>query len=185
MVLALGGMVVVFFVVGALLADRWFVENQRTIAAPPAVVGKLLGDFDAWEKWSTMKVTLGPQVTRTVEGAPGTVGHRVAWSGVEGGASLTLATVEDGRLVYEYHSRRGAEAQAFLAGRGIITFRADGAGTLVTWRDEGTWDNYPMRWVGWFGGLQERIRQIQTSSLEGLQHAVEAPLAPTTDQTPK
>jgi hypothetical protein len=185
MVLALGGMVVVFFVVGALLADHYFVESHRTIAAPPAVVGKLVGDFDAWEQWSTMKVALGPQVQRTVTGAAGAAGHRVEWSGSAGGASLTLVTVEPGKVVYEYHSRRGAGPEMDLAGRGGITYVAQGAGTLVTWHDEGQWGNYGMRWVGWFGGLQERIRQIQTSSLEGLQHAVEAPAAPAAVETPK
>ncbi|MBM4063003.1 MAG: hypothetical protein FJ265_18195 [Planctomycetes bacterium] len=172
-VLALAGMVGIFFGVGALLADRWVVESVRTVTAPPARVAPLLGDFEAWERWSTMRLTLGPQVQRTVEGEPGRPGHRVVWSGAAGRASLTIVRADAGAIAYEYHSHARDDAAPQLAGTGSITIAAEGEGTRVTWRDEGSWPDYAGRWFGWFGGLQVRVQQIQTTSLAGLQEALE------------
>lgn len=173
MVLALAGMVLTFYAVGALLSDRWHVETTRSLEGSPQAIAAAVGDFETWQQWSSMKVTLGPQVERRVEGARGTVGHRVVWSGAEGLAMLTLSEVSGDALRYDYHSQRHGDATPTLAGRGQLRWRVEGDQTLVTWRDEGSWDQLAGRWIGWFGGLQERVKQIHSSSLTGLQSYLE------------
>ena len=181
MALALAGMVLVFFAVGALLVDSWHVETSLTMKAPPARLVELVGNFDVWEKWSAMKVTLGPQDQRQVTGAPGTVGHKVSWKGREGEAVLSLTKVDADGVHYDYHSQRPGEATMTLAGQGRVTWRTDGGATKVVWFDESSWAQQPLmnrfagRWIAWFGGIQERVRQIQTSSLQGLQRVAEEP----------
>lgn len=175
MAFTLAGLVVTFYGVGALLADRWQVESRRTIAATPERVAALLGDFDAWERWSTMKLSLGPQVERKVTGAPGAVGHTVRGSGAQGGASLSIVRWAPGELAYEYHSQRPGASAEVLAGTGTIRWVASGGQVEVTWRDEAPLEGLAARWVGWFGGLQEHVKQIHTTSLQGLATAAEQP----------
>jgi hypothetical protein len=179
MALALGGMVVVFFVVGALLANHWHVETARVVKARPEQLLPLLTDWDSWDKWSTMKVTLGPQLTRTVEGKPGTIGHRVVWSGSEGSAAMSLTRIDAEGVSYDFRTRRAGDGTEVLAARGSLQLKAQGAETLVTWRDDGEIPDYAGRWVAWFGALQESVRQLQTSCLSGLQNAVEPELPAT------
>jgi hypothetical protein len=66
-------------------------------------------------------------------------------------------------------AKAGAVTLSMQSGGGSIAWVASGGGSLVTWVDYGTWDSLVGRWVGWFGALQERVRQVQGTSLEGLQ----------------
>lgn len=175
LVLTLAATVAVFVGVGYLLADRWHVDTTRVIKAPPARVEPLLRDFQAWQQWSQMKIDLGNQDTREITGAPGTVGHRVHWRGAQGESTLTMTRCEAGVLEYEFHTRLPGEVAMVRAGRGRLTWAADGAGTAVTWHDEGEFPQLVLRWIGWFGALQEQVRAVQSTSLEGLQAALEQP----------
>lgn len=179
-VLALAGTICIFFGVGAILADHWVVETSRVVAAPPAKVVALLHDFDAWEKWSSMRVTVGPQLTRTVAGTPGQVGHRVTWSGAVGEFVMEFVRVEDGFVGYQFRGRPADQKDFEKLVDGEIRYRAEGTGTLVTWHEGGTHANYILRWLGWFGSQQDMVRRLQTTSLEGLQRAVEPDAAPAT-----
>jgi hypothetical protein len=178
LVLALAGTILIFYGVGMLLADRWYVETTRTVPAPVTKVVPLLGNFATWADWSQMNANLGPETTREVTGQPGTVGHQITWRGAQGHARLVLAGVADNRLQYEFWRQAPGETAAVLRGHGSVRWEAvpgasaDTTATEVTWRDDGTWDNLAGRWIGWFGALQERMRQIQTSSLTGLEAAV-------------
>jgi hypothetical protein len=180
MALAMAGMVVVFFAVGALLTDRWHVETVRTIRgeAGAGAVRALLCDFSTWPVWSSMNANLGPQTQHRVEGDAAAVGHRIVWTGAAGRAALRLTEVADGAIGYEFTVQRPDDAEATPRGRGRITWRAngtgDGGGVEVRWRDESDLRTYAERWFGWFGAIQESVRQIQQTSLAGLQEAVEA-----------
>jgi len=173
LVLALAGTIVVFFAVGYLIADRWDVDSSRVITAPVERVEPLLHDFAAWQEWSGMTVELGAGMKREIEGTPGQPGHRVVWSGAQGDAILSLVKVVPGRIDYEFHSRRADEPEPTKVASGSIAYREDGAGTRVEWHDEGELRNLIERWIGWFGALQEQVRQIQNSSLAGLQKALD------------
>lgn len=171
LVLTMAGTIVVYYGVGLILANDWHVETTRTIAQPVEKVAPVLTDFGTWKDWSLMDANLGPQTRREVSGTPGTVGHAISWFGAQGSAQLALTQVQLGSLHYEFSRQLPDEATPLVRGQGILTWQADGTGCKVTWRDEGSWDSMPGRWIGWFGALQERMRQIQSSSLEGLERA--------------
>ncbi|MCP4039626.1 MAG: hypothetical protein GY733_21970, partial [bacterium] len=133
----------------------------------------LITDFAAWQEWSGMTVELGAGMKREISGAVGEVGHRVSWTGAQGTAILRMSKIAPGRVDYDFLSRRGEEPEPTLVARGHITWRAEGDGTRVAWHDEGELRNLIERWIGWFGALQEQVRQIQGTSLAGLQKAVD------------
>ncbi|MFM1871765.1 MAG: hypothetical protein RL398_1187 [Planctomycetota bacterium] len=171
MVLAMAGMILVYYGVGMLLANDWHVETTRTVPAPAAKVLPLVQDFATWKDWSQMDANLGPETTREVAGKAGEVGHEIVWKGAQGSARLTLSAVAADSVQYEFWRQLPGETAASLRGVGTIRWRAADSATEVTWRDDGTWDSLPGKWIGWFGALQERMRQIQTSSLSGLEQA--------------
>ncbi|MCA8948839.1 MAG: SRPBCC family protein [Planctomycetes bacterium] len=174
LVFAVAATLLVFYGVGLLLADHWDVDSERTVAAPPARVAPLLGDFATWQDWSGMRVELGAGMTREVSGEPGHAGHQIAWRGAQGAAILRLVEVGPGAIDYELLSQRAGDPDEAVVGRGRIRWQAEGDGTRVSWHDEGQADAIVLRWIAWFGAMQEQVRQIQTVSLAGLQKAVEA-----------
>lgn len=173
MVLALAGMVLIFLGVGSMLPDQWHVEASRVIQAPPAKVVALLQDFQTWEKWSSLKAEMGAGTQRVVSGTPGTVGHRVTWTGPHGTAMLTVASIDAESLTYDFHIQVPPAPEPQRKGQGRLRWVAEGDGCRVTWRDDGTWDGLALRWFGWYGALQEQVKQVQGTSLAGLQREFE------------
>jgi hypothetical protein len=145
MAVALAGMVLVYFGVGSILADRWQVDTYRTIGAEPERVRALVGDFHTWAKWSSMDATLGPQTARAVTGEPSTAGHRITWSGSQGKATLTISKATADGIDYEFHSQGPHDAELLPRGKGRVAWTRDGTGSRVHWHDESTWDSLPGR----------------------------------------
>lgn len=172
MVFACAGMVVVYFAVGHLLAEGWQMTSTRHIEAPPERIAAVVSDLSTWQQWASVDATLGPQTERSVFGEPGTVGHGLRWTGSLGSAVLTLRTVAPDAIEYEFGGETPAGEQRPTS-RGEITWQQDARGCAVTWHDAGTWPNLAGRWWGWFGAMQVRMRQLQSSSLEGLAERVE------------
>ena len=172
LVLSLAGMVLVFLGVGSMLASEWRVDTARTLAASAEEVGALVRDFHTWKKWSSMEPRLGPQTTLEVTGDAGTIGHRMKWSGNQGLATLTISAVTSSAIEYQFHSQGPQETQLLLRGTGRVEWAAEGAGCRVHWHDEHKWENLAGRWIGWFGALQERVREIQGTSLAGIERVV-------------
>jgi hypothetical protein len=169
-VLSLAGMILVYLGVGQVLASEWQVTTTRTLTASVAQVAGWIGDFATWAKWHAADVDLGAPTKVAVLGPAGQVGHRLQWTGPKGIAGLTLTAVGDGRYVYEYgFESSGAQPKVTTRGRSRIELQADGAGCRVVWFDGGQWDNLMLRWVGWFGAVQDHCRKIQGASLEALQ----------------
>lgn len=172
LVLSLAGMVLVYLGVGSILANEWRVDTTRTVAVSPEEVANLVRDFRTWKKWSSMEARLGPQTTLEITGEAGTVGHRMKWSGNQGQATLTMTAVAAGAIDYQFHSQGPQETQLLLRGTGRVEWVAEGTGCRVHWHDENKWDNLAGRWIGWFGALQERVKEIQGTSLAGIEKAV-------------
>lgn len=185
MVFACAGMVLVFLLVGLLLAAEWRVDTTRSIHGSPAQVAALVTDLGTWSKWSAMRADLGPQTTVTVAGTPGTTGQTITWSGSRGTAVLRLAQVEATAIDYVLLSHEApgpgvgsgtddAVGAAVQTASGRIAWVADGAGCRVHWHDERQCQSLVERWFVWFGAVQEKVRQIQVGSLTGLGQALEA-----------
>ncbi len=163
-------LVLVFFGVGASLADRWRVETVRTLPVAPARVQATLTDLATWQKWSSVDAVLGPSTERTVEGATGTVGSVLRWRGSEGEATLTLTEVAPGRVRYDF-----AVTGHGVLGGGGFDLVAEGEGTRVTWHDQGRLSSVISRWVGWFGAVQDSVKKQQEASLARLDTHLQAP----------
>lgn len=168
--LALAGSVLVFLLVGQLLADHWEVASARTVAAPPAAIAPLVRDLGRWADWSAVDFELGMPTARRVVGEPGAVGQRAVWQGPMGEATLALTAVADDRVDYEIRYRlAGDDGAVGGALTGHVAWAADGDGCRVTWTERGELTNLIQRWSHWFGALQEKVRQVQGASLSGLE----------------
>lgn len=172
MVLSLAAMVLVGIGVGQVLATKWQVETVRVLRAEPARVGALLRDLGTWQKWSAVDVNLGAQTARQVTGAVGSGAQCIEWSGQLGRAVLTATAVTESSIDYSIGFRMDSPPSP---GHGRVEWQAVPEGTRVRWSDDGSFDSIILRWFGWFGALQERVKQIQSSSLESLQQELERP----------
>jgi hypothetical protein len=166
LVFSLAGLIVVVMGVGQLLAKDWRVTTERVLPASPERVGALVRDCQSWPRWCKLDIQLGPQTTREITGTPGEAGQRVTWSGARGKVVLEVTAVAADSLDYRiaYEVQDGAPP-----GRGRFAWQPDGAGCRLVWSDEGSYANVLLRWFGWFGALQERVKQIQGSSFVALQ----------------
>ncbi|MBL8754183.1 MAG: SRPBCC family protein [Planctomycetes bacterium] len=182
MVLAFAGMILVYYGVGQVLAKDWKVETKRTLNAKPEQVGALVHDLKTWERWCLTKAELGPQTQRTIEGEAGKVGHRVVWTGPMGKVMLEFAGTTpnsiDYRIGFEAPAKDGVVAPPMQNAKGHVEWAAVAAGTEVTWRDSSEHAGLPGRWIGWFGAHQQRVEQIQSSSLQSLQAEIDKGTAP-------
>lgn len=176
MVFALAGAVLVFLLVGSLLAKQWRVETTARVDAEPARVAALVTDLATWEAWSAVRANLGPQTTTQVSGDRGSPGQTITWTGARGTGRLRLDSVAADAIEYVVESQGPGATAATQVGRGRIAWRADDGGCSVTWREDGQCTSLPERWFAWFGALQEVVRQMQVSSMTGLdQYLAAAP----------
>lgn len=171
---AMAGAVLVYLGVGQLLANEWQVETRHTMRATPAQVAAVVADLGTWEKWSLASVSLGPQTARSVVGPAATVGQRIVWEGARGRSTLELTRVEADGIDYVFRSELvdAPDAPPILSG-GSVRWSATADGCVVVWSDHGRWEHLAGRWIGWFGALQERMKQIEAASLEALDQFVQ------------
>jgi len=175
--LALAGTVVVLLGVGAMLAERWQVDTSRPVTGSAEQVRVLVHDFATWSDWSSLQANLGPSTHREIRGTPGTVGQQLTWSGALGVATLTMTAVAADSVSYDFHQQDPGEATPRLLGRGTIRWQQEGTGApvcRVAWHEEVVLDSLLLRWWGWFGAVQDRVKQIQGTSLAGLQQTIDA-----------
>lgn len=174
-VLALAGAVLMFLLVGMLLAKGWHVDTTRSIEAPPQRVGELVTDLSTWDRWSGMKADLGPQTTTTITGSPHAAGQAITWTGKRGCGIFEVTGVGATSMDYVVKSQAPEGGTAHEFARGHIEWRADGSRSVVTWHEERESDDIIGRWFAWFGAIQEGVRRIQVGSLSGLAQELEAP----------
>jgi len=168
-VFALAGSVLVFLLVGMILADRWQVVTTRSIPATVEVIRAKVTDLRAWPDWSALDFRLGNPTEQEVTGVAGTSGQVLTWRGPMGVAMLELTTVEQAHVDYTINYKYGPDEQSF-GGRftGTIDWQASEGATSITWTENGELDNLIQRWSNWFGALQDKVKQVQGSSLAGL-----------------
>jgi hypothetical protein len=174
MVASLAAMILIYLLVGQLLAKSWRVETTRSIAAPAARVAALVQDLASWSSWAGADVNLGSPTTRSVQGAVGTVGHGLVWTGPMGTASMTLTAVGTNHVEYGLGRSVANAATPSPKNGGRIEWQADGERCQVRWIDTGELDTLALRWFGWFGAYQHRYQQVQSSSLTGLEQKLTA-----------
>lgn len=168
-VVALAGMVLLYFALGSFLPEKWVVETQRQVAAPPEQVVPLFADFGTWESWAAVAGTERANTKIEIDGKAGEVGHAIRWRANQNEASMRLSAVHADGIDYEFLSRLGAETESRLRGRGSLRAEKNEHGSLVRWKDEILLGGLAERWFAWFGAQQEMQARFQESSLSKLQ----------------
>ena len=172
-VAALVFVLMVWFGVGALLPRAWPVETRTTLRASPAAVLPLLQSFAAWRQWSALGTTERPDTSISVEGEPGTVGHRIVWRSGPNEAAFVLTAVGPSGVEYDFLNRVGQGQTLARQEHGSIAVAAAGEQCSVLWRDEILAAALPERWFAWFGARQDAVRKFQDASLAGLRARLE------------
>lgn len=172
-VLTLAGSVLVFLLVGLVLADSWQVKTSRTIPTTSARVAAMITDLSQWSEWSALDFRLGNPTTREVTGAVGTVAQLATWRGPMGVATVKLTRVDADAVDYAIGYKYGPEGQSF-GGKftGTIEWHEAGESIEVTWTENGELANLMQRWSNWFGALQDKVQQVQRSSLAGMEENI-------------
>jgi uncharacterized protein YndB with AHSA1/START domain len=93
-------LIALLFAVAATRPAAYQLERSRTFAAPAAVVWATISDWNRFPSWSPWQ-RLDPAMRVTVEGTPGTVGHRYRWqgNGDAGAGSQTMTAVRQGERI--------------------------------------------------------------------------------------
>lgn len=169
-VLALGGSVLVFYLVGLALADQWLVSTTRTIPTPAAQLAEKVVDLRQWPTWSAVDFQLGNPTKREFQGEAGKPNQIATWRGPKGIATVLLTRVAESDVDYSIGFKFGPEGETF-GGKftGTISWNQQGNDTEVTWSEHGKLINLLQRWSNWFGALQVKVAQVQRASLAGLE----------------
>ncbi len=172
-VVALAGVVLLYFALGSLLPSHWSVETRVSLPQPCAKVQPYLVDFQSWLTWTTLKSTERADTTVAIAGEKGTPGHEIRWTSNANEAALRLLQADGNGLDYEFLSRLGKGAELRVRGRGSIRCVEDEKGCVVVWKDQSELDGLTERWFAWFGAQQETARQFQQASLANLRILLE------------
>lgn len=172
-VFSVAAVALVMFGFGLLLSKEWRVETTRVLRADSKQVGALVRDLATWPRWCAIRMDLGPQTACEVQGEVASGKQRLVWTGPRGKVVLTATAVTDSSLDYTMEFEFKDDNPPF-PGTHRVEWRADGVNCRVSWMDRAEYENLLRRWFGWFGALQERIGQIQGSSLEALQREIES-----------
>jgi hypothetical protein len=170
LVFCLAGLVLVVMGVGQLLAKDWRVVTERRLLGSTERVATLVRDCTTWPRWCRLDIQLGPQTTREITGEAGAAGQRIVWSGARGRAVLAVTSVTADSLDYTVAFEVEGSGPP---GHGRFTWSQDGDGCRLRWSDEGSYANVILRWFGWFGALQERVKQIHASTFVELQRELD------------
>jgi hypothetical protein len=166
---------VVVLLAGLVLPRTWHVERSIVIAAAPERISPFLSTPRHWQEWSVWTRELDPQVRFTYEGPESGVGARWSWLGPKmgnGRSEITFADPKRGIRVDE------AIESAQVNAHGAILLEEAGAGTRVTWIDDGT---LPPLLGGFFRAMvSELLARNFEAGLAKLKAVVEAlpPLPP-------
>ncbi|MEW6434482.1 MAG: SRPBCC family protein [Myxococcota bacterium] len=155
--------------VGSLLPRQWRVERSVVIAAPPERIHPFLDDLRRWPEWAAWNKEMDSKVVWTYGGPDRGVGARWAWNGPvmgKGRMEIVASDPVKGLRIDEAIESETVNAHA------RFDFAPEGAGTKVTWIDEGT---LPPVVGGFFRGMiEDMLNQHFSTGLAKLKAAVEA-----------
>ena len=127
-ILAVGGIVLYF------LPNHYSVSNSIEINKPADVVYSQVYDFNKWGTWDPW-MEADPAAKVTVEGTPGTPGHKMSWDGQKSGmGSMTIISSGLNQFVY---SQLDFIKPFKATAKDKITLEAAGDKTKVTWTNTG------------------------------------------------
>jgi uncharacterized protein YndB with AHSA1/START domain len=143
--IAIGAIVVLFFVVALFLPSSFSLERSIEINKSPELVFGQVADFNnwmAWNPWSKME----PTAKHTITGEPGTVGSSWQWDGEEiGSGKLTIAAITPPQSI---HSTLEFIKPWESSATDDWKFEATENGTKVTWASAGELPYALARYMG-------------------------------------
>lgn len=123
---------------GAFIAtrpDRFRVERNALVQAPPDVVFALINDLREYDAWTPYQFEVVPGLSKTFEGPATGPGARYTWVGGKAGdGRMTIEESEPGKRValkLEFFKPFAATNQTFF------TLTPEAGGTRVSWSIEG------------------------------------------------
>lgn len=123
------------------MGDKFIVERKTVIAAPPEAVFEQVVDLRRWDDWSPW-ASMDPNMTKTYEGEPGTVGSSYHWLGNRkvGEGQMTVTELKppsmvaiDLNFIKPFKSQNVTEIHVAGTGDGSeVTWRMTGEHTRMT-----------------------------------------------------
>lgn len=143
--------VALLFLIGLLLPSGFKVQRSTQIAAPPEKIYALIVDPRQWKNWTVWN-RRDPAMTMTYAGPDSGAGAKWTWqSKTEGNGEMTFtAAVPGQRIDYSL-----TFPDFGMTSRGQLRLEPDGAGTRVTWTNEGDMGTNPID--RYFGLLMDRM----------------------------
>ena len=143
--------VALLLVIGLLLPSGFKVQRSVQIAAPASKVYPMIADPRQWNKWTVWN-RRDPGMQMTYSGAESGVGAKWSWqSKTEGNGEMEfIAAMPNERIDYTL-----AFPEFGMNSRGQILLAPDGAGTRVTWTNEGDMGSSPVN--RYFGLVMDRL----------------------------
>ena len=147
-------LLVLALLIGFLLPGRWDVERSAVVAAPPDAVFPWLDDPHQWDQWAPLG-----EVAATFSGPPRGAGASRRWTHPEVGDGVftILSTILDREVRYRVEVQGGR-----MVTEGTLRLTAEGAGTRVTWQEQGDFGRNPL-----LGYLARSMDRMQGAQMEG------------------
>jgi uncharacterized protein YndB with AHSA1/START domain len=148
---ALVAVVALLLVIGLLLPSGFKVQRSVQIAAPASKVYPMIADPRQWNKWTVWN-RRDPAMQVKYSGAESGVAAKWSWqSKTEGNGEMEfIAAVPNERIDYTL-----AFPEMGMTSRGQVLLVPEGAGTRVTWTNEGDMGSNPIN--RYFGLLMDRM----------------------------
>ncbi|MEK7729253.1 MAG: SRPBCC family protein [candidate division KSB1 bacterium] len=143
--MAVGGLVALFFIVAAFLPSSYAVERSIEINKAPEVVFEQVADFNNYLKWNPWSKT-EPSAKNTIGGTQKEPGASWMWEGdTVGTGSLTIEKLEPHKAIQsKLKFLKPFESEASDS----WTFEPTASGTKVVWHNTGELPYPVMRYMG-------------------------------------
>jgi uncharacterized protein YndB with AHSA1/START domain len=138
-------LVVVLAVVGFFLPNKFKVERLVTIAAPAEKIYPMIAETRKWPTWTVWNER-DPNMKIEYSGPAAGAGAKWAWqSKTEGNGAMEFSSADVSKgIAYKL-----TFADFGMASTGVLSMVPSGAGTTVTWTNEGEFGANPfMRYFG-------------------------------------
>ncbi len=134
---ALGILILVFVVVGALLPREFKVVRTVVVKAEPAKIHPLVGDLKRWDEWAPWKES-DPTVVTTLGETTAGVGASQTWTGKDGAGRLRFTKCDPATGIA--YDMAFIDGEREMPSKSWMTYLPSAGGTQVEWGIEGSMD---------------------------------------------
>ena len=169
--LVLAVLIAILVVVILTRPDKYHVERSATINAPAAAVFAQVSDLKNWAAWSPWEAR-DPNMKKSFEGTPGSVGHTQQWSGNSEVGKGTLAITAVKANTHVAFELEFVEPFASVADT-AFEIQEKGGSCSVTWSMDGD-NDFMGKAMSLFMDMDGMIGGDYEQGLANLKNVVEA-----------